>query len=119
MIDEILLCLDGSSMAEKITPIAQAIAAARAATLTVFKVIRHPGEVAGEEDYLRDAARRFGAQIRFSVCEDPAQGIIAELDKNPGALAAMTTHGRTAWGEAILGSVAFRVLRGATRPIVL
>ena len=119
MIDEILLCLDGSSMAEKITPIAQGIAAARAATLTVFKVIRRPGELAGEEDYLRDAARRFGAQIRFSVSDDPAQAIIEELDKSPGAMAAMTTHGRTALGEAILGSVAFRVLRGARRPIVL
>jgi nucleotide-binding universal stress UspA family protein len=119
MIDEILLCLDGSSMAEKIMPIAQGIAAAQAATLTVFKVMQHPGEVAGQENYLRDAAQRFGAQIRFSVSDDPAQAIIEELDKSPGTMAAMTTHGRTAWGEAILGSVAFRVLRGAKRPIVL
>jgi nucleotide-binding universal stress UspA family protein len=119
MIDEVLVCLDGSAMAETIAPIAQGIAEAWAATLTVFRVVRHPSEVATEEQYLRDAARRFGAQIRFSVADDPADGIAEELDKNPGALAAMTTHGRTAWGEAILGSVAFRVLRGAQRPILL
>ena len=119
MTDEILLCLDGSAMAERIMPIAQAIASARAATLTVFRVFGHTGEVAGEENYLREVAQRCGAQIRFSVSEDPAQAIIEELDKSPGATAAITTHGRTAWGEAILGSVAFRVLRGAKRPILL
>jgi len=119
MIDEIIVCLDGSSMAETIAPIAQGIATVRAATLTVFRALRNPGEVATEEDYLRAAARRFGAQIRVAVSDDPAQAIIQELEKNPGAMAALTTHGRTALGEAILGSVAHRVLRGAERPIML
>jgi nucleotide-binding universal stress UspA family protein len=119
MIDEVLVCLDGSSMAETIAPIAQAVATACAATLTVFRVVRHADEVAAEEQYLRDAAHRLGAQIRFSLADDPAEGIVAELNRNPGALAAMTTHGRTAWGEAVLGSVVFRVLRGAQRPILL
>jgi hypothetical protein len=38
---------------------------------------------------------------------------------NPRAIPAMTTHGRTAWSEAILGSVAFQVIRGAKRPVIL
>jgi nucleotide-binding universal stress UspA family protein len=119
MIDEIIVCLDGSSMAEKIAPIAQKVAAARAASLTVFKIIRNLGEVAAQEDYLRAAAHRFGAQIKLTISDDPAQAIIQELEKNPGAMAALTTHGRTALGEAILGSIAHRVLRGAERPIML
>jgi nucleotide-binding universal stress UspA family protein len=31
----------------------------------------------------------------------------------------MTTHGRTAWIDAILGSVALNVVRGAERPVLL
>jgi nucleotide-binding universal stress UspA family protein len=31
----------------------------------------------------------------------------------------MTTHGRSAWGEALLGSVALKVIRGARRPVLL
>jgi nucleotide-binding universal stress UspA family protein len=117
--EEILICLDGSSQAEKIVPLARAIAAANHTTLSVFRVVQDAAELPGEEDYLRDIARPLGAQIKFAVSNDPAQAIIEELTKSPGALAAMTTHGRTAWGEAILGSVAFRVLRGSARPIVL
>ena len=42
-----------------------------------------------------------------------------ELEREPRAIAALTTHGRTAWTEAIIGSVAFRVLREAMRPVLL
>jgi nucleotide-binding universal stress UspA family protein len=31
----------------------------------------------------------------------------------------MTMHGRSAWGEALLGSVALKVIRGAKRPVLL
>jgi nucleotide-binding universal stress UspA family protein len=119
MADEILACLDGSSLAEKILPLAQGIAAVKNATLTVLRVVRHTDELSSEENYLRGRARRFGAQIRFVVSQDPSSAILEELEKAPRAIAAMTTHGRTAWSEAILGSVALRVLRGAMRPMIL
>jgi nucleotide-binding universal stress UspA family protein len=41
------------------------------------------------------------------------------LERNPKAIAALTTHGRTAWAESILGSVALRVIRAAKRPVLL
>ena len=37
------------------------------------------------------------------------------LERMPRSIAALTTHGRTAWVEAILGSVALRVLLGHQR----
>lgn len=119
MIDEILVCLDGSALAETIIPLAQGMGIAQRATLTLFRVVQDAAGFTAEVDYLRDMARRFEAQIRFAVSTDPAQAIIDELGKSPRALAAMTTHGRTAWAEAILGGVALRVLRGSEHPIIL
>ena len=48
----------------------------------------------------------------FLISPDPATAIIEELSENPRAMAALTTHGRTAWREALLGSVALKVTRG-------
>jgi hypothetical protein len=72
-----------------------------------------------EEDYLKECARRYGAELRFAVSPDPAAAIRTELEREPRAIAALTTHGRTAWTEAIIGSVAFQVLREAMRPVLL
>jgi nucleotide-binding universal stress UspA family protein len=119
MTDEILVCLDGSPLAEKIIPLARSIAAAEGAALSVFRVVKDASEITAVEEYLRDSAQRFGAQIKFAVSSEPAQAIIDELAKSPRALVAISTHGRTAWGEAILGSVAFSVLRGSGRPVIL
>ncbi|MDH3444303.1 MAG: universal stress protein [Deltaproteobacteria bacterium] len=119
MIEELLVCLDSSSPAEEIIPLARSIATAQRATLTLFRVLQDPGELAVEEIHLRDSARRSNAQIKFTISMDPAQAIIEELEKNPGAMAAMTTHGRGALGEALMGSVASSVLRGSGRPVIL
>jgi nucleotide-binding universal stress UspA family protein len=53
------------------------------------------------------------------VSGDPARAIIDELAKSPRARAMMTAHGRTAWAEAVLGSVALRVLRGSLQPLII
>jgi nucleotide-binding universal stress UspA family protein len=119
MPEEILACLDGSSLAEKILPLAQGIAALKNATLTVFRVVEDADQLSSEEAYLRERARRFGAQIGFAVSRDPGSAILEELKKVPRAIAVMTTHGRSSWSEALLGSVALQVLRGAMRPMIL
>jgi len=119
MIDEILVCLDGSSWAEKILPLARGIAGAAGARLTLLRVVGDSDELAAEENYMREEATRFHAQVRFVVAPDPAGAIEEELKGSPGAIAVMTTHGRTAWTEAILGSVAFKLIRTSRRPIIL
>ena len=72
-----------------------------------------------EEDYLRSYARQYAAELSFVIASDAARAIAAELTSRPNAIAALTTHGRSAWSEAILGSVALRVLREAKRPLLL
>lgn len=119
MFDEVIACLDGSSLAETILPLARGLTAAKGGTLTLLRVVADAAELSAEENYLRDCARQYSGQLRFLVAADPAGAIGAELERNPNAIAALTTHGRTAWTEAILGSVALRVIRAAKRPVIL
>jgi nucleotide-binding universal stress UspA family protein len=119
MFDQVIACLDGSSLAESILPLARGLTAPQGGTLTLLRVVADAAELAAEEDYLRDCARQYGGQLRFIVDADPAHAISAELERIPQALAALTTHGRSAWGEAIVGSVALQIIRTARRPVIL
>lgn len=119
MFEEIIACLDGSSLAEKILPLARGITAPKEGRLALLRIVQDIDELAAEENYLRDCARQYSAELRFRVSPDPAAAIVAELARVPHAIAALTTHGRTAWMEAILGSVALRVIREAKRPVIV
>jgi nucleotide-binding universal stress UspA family protein len=119
MFDEVLACLDGSQLAQEILPLAHGITAAASASLTLIRVVADADELAAEESDLRQCARRYRAEVRFLLSADPAAAIVGELAAKPNAIAAMTTHGRTAWTEAILGSVALRVIQGSSRPVIL
>lgn len=68
---------------------------------------------------MREQARLCRGTIKFLVSDDPASAIVEELKTRPHAIAAMTTHGRSAWTEAILGSVALHVMRNSGRPVIL
>ncbi len=119
MFDEILACLDGSPLAETILPVAHAISVATGGQLTLLRVVADAAELSSEEDRLRDCARQYGAQRCFLIGSDPAAAIAAELEVRPRAIAALTTHGHTAWTEALLGSVALRVISLSKRPVIL
>jgi nucleotide-binding universal stress UspA family protein len=119
MFDEIFACLDGSPVAETILPLARGLANAARARLTVLRVVVDSDEMATEANYLRDCARAYGAQMKFLTSAVPAKAIVAELERVPSAIAAMTTHGRTAWAEAVLGSVALNVIQNAGRPVIV
>lgn len=119
MFEQVIVCLDGSSLAEQIIPLARGLTRATAGKLIFLRVVQDPAELSTEEDYLKECARRYGGEMRFAVSPDPAGAIRKELEREPHAIAALTTHGRTAWTEAIIGSVAFRVLREAMRPVLL
>jgi nucleotide-binding universal stress UspA family protein len=119
MFDKIFVCLDGSPLAEKILPLAQEIASGIGARIILLRVVEDSKELLAEESYMHQQARLFRVPFRFLIAPDPATAIIEELERNPRATAALTTHGRTAWGEALLGSVALKVIRGARRPVLL
>ena len=119
MFEEVIVCLDGSSLAETILPLARAVTAPTGGKLTLLRVVGDEAELAAEESYLRDCARQYAARLSFAISADPAGAIATELKKNPHAIAAITTHGRTAWAEAILGGVAFQVIRESHRPVLV
>ena len=70
MFDEILACVDGSSRAEKILPLAGGITAPGRGRLTLLRVVRDTTDLAAEENYLRDRARQFNAELRLLISED-------------------------------------------------
>ena len=116
---EILTCVDGSPLAERILPVAQGIASAAGAQLTLLRVVDEVSQFAAEETSLRELAQRYQGQLRFVVGRDPALAIAAELRAHDDAIAALTSHGRSAWAEAILGSVAFKIIQNSPRPLLL
>lgn len=117
--DEVVICLDGSNEAEEILPLAHLIASAKGAALTIVRVVADSAELVAEGDGLRALAHRYHGQLHLPVSADPAGAVAALLAEKPHAIAALTTHGRTAWGEAILGGVALRVIRESKRPALL
>lgn len=119
MFDEVIVCLDGSSLAEKVIPLARGLTQATTGKLIFLRVVEDLAEIHAEEEYLSNCARQYGAQLRVAVSAEPARAIRAELVREPRAIAALTTHGRTAWAEAVMGSVALRVVREAMRPVLL
>jgi nucleotide-binding universal stress UspA family protein len=119
MFEEIVACLDGSPLAEKILPLARGLTAPRGKRLTLLRIVQDTAELAAAEEYLRDRTRRYGSELHFHILADAAAAITAELERGPRAIPALTTHGRNAWTEATLGGIALRVIREAKRPVIV
>jgi nucleotide-binding universal stress UspA family protein len=137
----ILVPLDGSPMAEKILPVVTSVARALGAELVLFQVpIAHvSGWMTGEwylpvqgvletaeedaEAYLSGVADRLaqeGLEVsRATAIGSVANCIIEYAEANRVDLVAMSTHGRTGLARWALGSVADRVLRAGSTPILL
>lgn len=119
MFDEILVCLDGSATAARILPLAHSIAKQARARLTLLNVVNETAELASQADQVRAQGRPYDAQCRFVFSTDVAGAIAKEINTAAGAVAALTTHGRAAWSEAVLGSVALKVIRATRQPVLL
>lgn len=139
----VLLALDGSEMAEDILPLAMQVAQAADSELHLMRVVpalpllRSPyldSPVIEEQsletlapaatEYLEGVAARLravGLQVHTHVEEDvgPASAILACAERERVDLIAMTTHGRGRIARALVGSVADKVVRGGTIPVLL
>jgi nucleotide-binding universal stress UspA family protein len=141
----ILVPLDGSELAERALPYATDLARQLGATLTLLRVVNSleltaaqsfssylPAEVydAAFEDarraareYLEVVASRLsaeGLQVDWVVrTGDPAGEVIEHGREGHADLVVMSTHGRSGLGRWVYGSVADRVLRGGTIPVLL
>jgi len=142
---EILVPLDGSSLAEGALPHVLALARATSCGIALLRVIPPlyitqpmlaaivPSEAVIEvwqeepkraRDYLERIATQLkgqGCAVRSAVVEgDPAVRIIEAAEENAGVtMIAMSTHGRGGLDRWLFGSVAEKVLQAAPRPLLL
>jgi nucleotide-binding universal stress UspA family protein len=133
MADVLLVPLDGSPLAERALPLAEALARAtgRRPHLLRVSLVRQPPEpatgeaeiCAAEEAYLARIAQELHrrglhcqTELRFA---DAATGIVACALDAGADLLVMATHGRGGLGRWVYGSVAEAVLRQTPVPLLL
>jgi nucleotide-binding universal stress UspA family protein len=149
MFKKILICLDGSKLAEVILPYAIEQARHFESELVLFRAFSEsqtislampgmPGvpidsqrvdrqlvedekEVTG---YLKSLAEKTQAETNLTVSYDSALGsagpaIVEYCEKQGVDLIAIATHGRSGPGRVVLGSVADFVIRHSRLPILL
>ena len=149
MFNKILICLDGSELAEKVIPYATEEAVRFDSELVLFRVVSEaylislalpgiPGtpinavstenkelkEEKEAREYLKAMAEKLQTEKNLRVAYDSAIGaagpaIIEYCEKQEIELISIATHGRSGPGRVILGSVADYVIRHSNLPILL
>jgi nucleotide-binding universal stress UspA family protein len=136
MASTILVPLDGSATAEQAIPYANRVARATGANLLLLQaatsqtfagtelVVDHPTAIADARAYLDKLAqllRTWDLTVETSVPvrEDAAGAIVDEVRAKDVDFVIMTTHGRSAAGRWLYGSVADEVIRRVPVPVML
>jgi len=141
MFERILVCLDGSTLAEQILPFVQAQAQHFDSRVVLLQAVRAAKpkesgetpaftpvveEVRDAEEYLEQVARRLRAE-GIDVGWDtvpvlngaPSEAITKYVREAEMDLVMLTTHGRSGLKRAVLGSVAGAVVRGSEKPVLV
>jgi len=151
-LNNVLIPLDGTPLAEQILEPATALARLYGAGLTLLRVVRplvptsvpvgmgtfsevalHMAEDVDKlqkqlEDeagtYLENIAKKlraesFSVTCRLAVADQPGVGVLKEAAAERADLIALETHGRRGLKRLFLGSVADKVLRGSTVPVLV
>ena len=123
--------LDGSELAEEALPYGAALAKQFGVPLALIRALTHQnlGDLSYVPDtidsstqasqYLKehiDRLSRDGVEVTENVVADRAAHAI--LSQAKGDLVVMSTHGRTGVDRVLLGSVADKVVRGATGAVL-
>jgi nucleotide-binding universal stress UspA family protein len=140
MYTRVLIPLDGSKTAEKVLPYARSLASRLKVPVELMGVIDiaemathlsaenaryldkmiEEGERASR-DYLKSIANTFpGLSVSCALDKGrAAEAIIEKAAADKGTLITMATHGRSGINRWMLGSVAEKVLRGTSNPLLL
>ncbi len=119
MYERILVALDGSRFSEEVIPYAAALAG-RGAALVLLRVVDKAADEADARAYVEHLGVAHGARGQCVLAAgDVAEAILEQARAVPGTLVVITTHGRSGLLEAMLGSVALRVVRGSAGAPVL
>lgn len=136
----ILVCLDGSQLAERILPFVRLFARGFKAPVHLLQVVppltpdmgAQPGGPFVELAFqLRKRADMYLAEVRESLADagvdvsytveegDVASKVIEEGEGTTGTLVAMTTHGRSGVARWLMGSVTSKVLTATNMPLLM
>lgn len=133
---KILIPLDGSALAEQILEPVLNLGRLMAAEYTLLQVIEplyptynqlaHSDEldeaaVQTAQQYLQQLSQQLAGDQPVQV-QTPVSSATAETILTVAAdhdLIALATHGRSGWQRLLVGSVADKVLRGATQPVLI
>ena len=148
MFHHLMVPLDGSELAERALPIAEQMAMANGATIDLVRIVRLPaasmtvggaaclpqgacteilaGDLRAATDYLDALCQRLaknGVAGRTAALTEHGHHVASALlnymrDKGVDMIV-MSTHGRRGLGRLTIGSVAERLLRHGTAPILL
>ncbi len=148
MFKKILVCLDGSEIAERILPVVKEQTAAKESRVVLVRVVNLPGSVtlgvpgfpsvplhtAGmpehlkkeydvADEYLKKTAqtlRQQGINVEIQTLVGlPGPSIINYAGENSMDLIALVTHGHTGFRNVLLGSVAEHIVKESGLPILL
>ncbi len=128
--ENLLVPLDGSALAEQALGPAADLASLAEGRCTLLRVVdpSNRAGAAGEEteawEYLEGIARRVRKQgvpvgLRVAVSARPADAIVEEAGAQGSDLIALATHGRGGLRRMLLGSVADKVVRGCSLPVLV
>lgn len=134
----LLVTLDGSATAEQVLPYARSFARALKLPVELLLVVDPAGFLTSVESarqfdhlihkasrdsrsYLQEVAKSFvGRRVMRTVEQgSAAEAIIEKAASDNSTLIAMTTHGRSGLNRWLIGSVAEKVLRATTNPLLL
>jgi nucleotide-binding universal stress UspA family protein len=122
MYPRILVPLDGSELAERALPYAEALARLGPTTVYLVRAVA-PEDEAIATDYLAGVAADLRSQCVvtevLTAPGRPADVVSWEADHLGTDLVVMSTHGRGGPGRWVLGSVADQVLHRTARPVLL
>ena len=139
MFESILVCLDGSPMAEQIIPLVKNIVNKKSGKLILLRVVDTTNtqiqslpfsrqedidNMRGEAlNYLKSVAAPLSEKRINVECQviqsKPAESIVEFGEKNRVELIALTTHGEGGLGRLVFGSTAVYVLRESKRPTLI
>jgi len=147
MLTKMMICLDGSKLAEKIIPVMTDIAKCFAGTVVLFQAIDEPttylspnlpSSDSNATDILQDKAQdeehralgyleKIGKPLRDDGLDiecathmgEPSKAILQYAKENSVTLIAIATHGHGGLKRMFFGSVADRVLRESGVPVLV
>ncbi len=139
MYQRVLLPLDGSEMAQQALPHAVALAACCGAELFLLRVLEpfphfrgmSAAELAAIQQQTDEWAQEYfdrlvkdlqgrGIVVKTAIVEGPPSVVITQYaEENEVDLIVVCSRGRSGLSRWLMGSVADRVMRGATAPVLL